>query len=70
MAGAHPKVDVLIVGFGWTGAILRVALTKGEVTREATAPQLARDYLGARGLGGHIVSTEVDPNTDALGPDN
>src|SRR5664280_1791411 len=56
--------------FGWTGTILRVDLTKGTITREATDPKLARDYLGARGLGGHIVRSEVDPKTDALGPDN
>ena len=56
--------------FGWTGTIIRVDLTKGKVSREATDPQLARDYLGARGLGGHIVRSEVDPKTDALGPDN
>ena len=56
--------------FGWTGTILRVDLTKGTVTREATDPKVARDYLGARGLGGYIVRSEVDPNTDALGPDN
>ena len=56
--------------FGWTGTILRIDLTKGKVTREATDAKLARDYLGARGLGGHIVRNEVDPKTDALGPDN
>ena len=56
--------------FGWTGTILRIDLTKGKVSREATDPQLARDYLGARGLGGHIVRSEVDPKTDALGADN
>ena len=56
--------------FGWTGTILRIDLTKGKVTREATDSKLARDYLGARGLGGHIVRDEVDPKTDALGPDN
>ena len=56
--------------FGWTGTILRVDLTKGTITREATDPKLARDYLGARGLGGHIVRSEVDPKTAALGPDN
>jgi len=56
--------------FGWTGTILRVDLTKGKVTREATDPQLARDYLGARGLGGRIVSNEVDPTIDPLSPSN
>src|SRR5450759_173077 len=56
--------------YGWTGTILRVDLTKKKVTREATDPKLARDYLGARGLGGHIIRSEVDPKTDALSPDN
>ena len=56
--------------FGWTGTILRVDLTKGKVSREATDPKVARDYLGARGLGGHIIRSEVDPKTDALGSDN
>jgi hypothetical protein len=31
--------------FGWTGTIVRVDLTKGKVTREATDPKVARDYL-------------------------
>jgi aldehyde:ferredoxin oxidoreductase len=56
--------------FGWTGTILRVDLTKGKVTREATDPKIARDYLGARGYGGHIIRSEVDPKADALGPKN
>jgi len=56
--------------FGWTGTILRVNLTKGKVSREATDIKLAHDYIGARGLGVRIISDEVDPKADALGPDN
>ncbi|HMK93314.1 MAG TPA: aldehyde ferredoxin oxidoreductase N-terminal domain-containing protein, partial [Thermoleophilia bacterium] len=56
--------------FGWTGTILRIDLAKGVVTRETTDPKIARDYLGARGLGGYIIRSEVDPATDPLGPDN
>jgi aldehyde:ferredoxin oxidoreductase len=56
--------------FGWTGTILRVDLTKGTVTREATDPKMARDYIGARGLGGRIITDEVDPQVDALSPAN
>ena len=56
--------------FGWTGTILRIDLTKGTVTREATDLKVAHDYIGARGLGGHIIRTEVDPKTDALSPEN
>ncbi len=56
--------------FGWTGTILRVDLTKGKVTREATDIKTAHDYIGARGLGGKIITDELDPKTDALSPDN
>ena len=56
--------------YGWTGTILRVDLANGTAKRERLDPKLARDYIGARGLGGKIIATEVDPSTDALGPDN
>ena len=56
--------------YGWTGTILRIDLSSGKVTREALDPQVARQYIGARGLGGYIVRSEVDPKTDALSPAN
>ena len=56
--------------FGWTGTTLRVDLTKGTVTREATDIGLAHTYLGARGMGGKIILDEVAPETDALSPAN
>jgi aldehyde:ferredoxin oxidoreductase len=54
--------------FGWTGTTLRVDLTKGTVAHEATDLELARTYLGARGMGGKIILDEVAPDTDPLGP--
>ncbi len=56
--------------FGWTGTILRVNLTKGTVTKEATDPQLAKQYIGARGLATKIMFDEVDPKVDPLSPGN
>ena len=56
--------------FGWTGTILRIDLTKGTVKREPTDLKLAHEYVGARGLGVRIISDEVDPKADPLGPDN
>jgi aldehyde:ferredoxin oxidoreductase len=56
--------------YGWTGTILRVDLSSGKVSREALDPRVAREYIGARGLGGYIVRSEVDPKTDALSPAN
>jgi len=56
--------------YGWTGTILRVNLTAGTVVREATDMELIHNYIGARGLGVRIISNEVDPQTDALAPEN
>lgn len=56
--------------YGWTGTILRIDLTNGTVKREATDMKLAKEYLGARGLGGRILTDEVDHNVDALSPEN
>ena len=55
--------------FGWTGTTLRVNLSTGAVTKGATDPQMAREFIGARGLGTKIMSMEVDPRVDPLSPD-
>jgi len=55
---------------GWTGTILRVNLTTGAVSRQATNMEDARLYLGARGLGDKIYIDEMDPKVDPLSPDN
>ena len=56
--------------YGWTGTLLRVDLSSGKVTREALDAKVAREYIGARGLGGYIIRSEVDPKVDALSPAN
>jgi len=55
---------------GWIGQLLRVNLTSGECKVEKLDPVLARDYVGARGLGSKILYDEVDPKVDPLSPDN
>ena len=55
---------------GWMGKILRVNLTTGEINDEALDPQVARDFVGGRGLGIYYLLKEVDPNCDALGKEN
>lgn len=55
---------------GWTGCVLRVNLTRGEVRREALDPRLARDYVGGRGIGARLLWDEVDPEIDPLSPEN
>jgi aldehyde:ferredoxin oxidoreductase len=56
--------------YGWTGTMLRIDLTKGTAKREPTNMKLAKEYIGARGLGGRILADEVDHNVDALSPEN
>ena len=56
--------------YGWIGTILRVNLTTGSFKKEALDPELARKYIGARGLGSRILSDEIDPKVDPLSPDN
>ena len=55
---------------GWCGKVLRVNLSNGTVASEALDPQVARDYIGARGFGIYYLAREVNPTCDPLGPEN
>ena len=56
--------------YGWMGKILRVNLSDGGINEEALDPQVARDFIGGRGLAIYYMLKEVDPNCDALGKEN
>ncbi|MGE5553421.1 MAG: aldehyde ferredoxin oxidoreductase family protein [Betaproteobacteria bacterium] len=56
--------------YGWMGKIGRVDLTSGRVTVEDLDPVVARDYVGARGLGTKLFCDEVDPQIDPYAPEN
>ena len=56
--------------YGWSGTILRVNLTTGTVSTQATDPKDAALFLGARGLGVKLYTDEVDPKIDPLSPEN
>ncbi len=55
---------------GWTGTILRVNLSNGTITKEPLDRQMAREYIGGRGLATKILYDEIDPKLDPLGPAN
>ena len=55
---------------GWVGKILRVDLTSGKISTATLDPALARDFIGARGLGTKFIYDEVDPKVDPLSPKN
>ena len=56
--------------YAYMGKILRVNLTKEEVNHEPLPEDVARRYIGGRGLGAKILFEELKPGTDPLGPDN
>ncbi|MCX5904077.1 MAG: aldehyde ferredoxin oxidoreductase family protein, partial [Proteobacteria bacterium] len=55
---------------GWIGKILRVDLSNSSYTVEDLDPDLAKDYVGGRGLAEKYLVDEVDPTVDPLSEDN
>ncbi len=55
---------------GWMGKILEVDLTTATVSERALDMEMARLYLGGRGLGVRLLWDEVGPGIDSLSPEN
>ena len=55
---------------GWMGKILRIDLTEHSYEIEDLDEDLAKEYMGGRGLATKILYDEVDPEIDAFDPDN
>lgn len=55
---------------GWMRKILRVDLSHGELQEEQLPSDVARNYLGGRGLGIYYLNKEVDPTCDPLSKEN
>ena len=55
---------------GWMGKLLRVDLAAGTIKKEPLNMKLAQEFVGARGLGTKYFCDEVDPQVDALSPEN
>lgn len=56
--------------FGWKGKILRVDLSRGNCFVEDMPSDLARDFIGGRGLGVKILFDEIDPRVNPLSLEN
>ncbi|WP_293723984.1 aldehyde ferredoxin oxidoreductase family protein [uncultured Cetobacterium sp.] len=54
----------------YNGKLLRVNLTTEEVICETLNLELAKKFIGARGLGSKILLDEIDPNIDPLSAEN
>jgi len=56
---------------GYSGRILRVDLSKGQVTKEKLPDEsVLRKYIGGVGLGAKILNDEISLDTRPLSPDN
>ena len=55
---------------GYAGKILRINLSDGSVTKENLDLELARKYIGGRGLAGKMFVDEVAEHVDAFAPEN
>ena len=56
--------------YGYHGKILRINLKTQEAKVEALDLELAKKFIGGRGLGTKFMMDEVDPKVDALSPEN
>ena len=54
----------------YMGTMLRVNLSNGSITREKTPMDLAKQYVGGRGMATRMLINEIDPKVDALSPGN
>ncbi len=54
----------------YMGKMLRVDLSAGSIKTEETPMDLAKLYIGGRGLASRILINEIDPKVDALSPAN
>lgn len=55
---------------GFTGKILDVDLTEGEINKRDLSETMAEAFLGGRGLAAAIMYKELDPEVDPLSPGN
>src|SRR5450759_2342372 len=55
---------------GWMGKVLEVDLTTSTVSERPLDMDMARQYLGGRGLGARLLWDEVGPGIDSLSPQN
>jgi aldehyde:ferredoxin oxidoreductase len=55
---------------GWQGKLLWVNLSEGTIDTQPLDPQVAKSYIGGRGLGIHLLSQSVDPLCDPYEADN
>lgn len=56
--------------YGWIGEILRVNLSANKTVTQKLDENVAKNFLGGRGLGVKVLYDELKPETNPLGPEN
>jgi aldehyde:ferredoxin oxidoreductase len=56
--------------YGYAGQILRVDLSDGRIVKTPLEENVARDYIGGRGIAARIIYDEVEPTVGAFDPNN
>jgi aldehyde:ferredoxin oxidoreductase len=59
-----------VIMFGWCGILLGVDLTRQTFEKKPLDPDVARDFLGGRGLNVKMLFDGVGPGVDPLSPEN
>ncbi|RLA50539.1 MAG: aldehyde ferredoxin oxidoreductase, partial [Gammaproteobacteria bacterium] len=54
----------------YAGTILRINLSRGEIVKEALAPEMADNYLGGRGFVARMLYDEIPLDIDPMGAGN
>ena len=55
---------------GYCGKFLRINLSKREISKEELDLELAKKFVGGRGLATYFMTQEVDPGVEPLSPEN
>src|SRR5512139_449480 len=55
---------------GWIGNVLEINLSTGEVAAHGLDPEMARLYIGGRGIGMRLLWDLVGPEVDPLSAEN
>ena len=55
---------------GWAGKILDIDLTTGVISTQPLDMEMARLFLGGRGLGARLLWDLVGPDVEPLSPEN
>jgi len=56
--------------YGWSGVILKVNLSTGDIQKESLDKKIAEQFLGGDGLGSYLLFNHLPPGTEPLSPDN